>query len=235
MFLGSLLLAFAAPVLQAPAVAPVALPAPPEFAAPKAAFAIQAKQSLLEVVEAFADATGQPIVVDPDLGGLLKSQKSGLLRDVSVPPERAWTYVEALLAFHGVLWSIEVREAPMLVSLRSYSSGRGSGPATQPQPIVVDNSKLGWFERHPGFFGRVAIELPHTDVRQLVNSLRTIQSANSAFDQMINAGQANSVILTGLGTNLVQTARLLQMVDEHSSRMPPPAAAPAGAKNTEAK
>ena len=57
------------------------------------------------------------------------------------------------------------------------------------------------------------IHLPHTDVRQLSNSMRTmITDANT--QQMLPAGNTNSMVLTGFASNVAALARMLRIVDE---------------------
>jgi general secretion pathway protein D len=63
---------------------------------------------------------------------------------------------------------------------------------------------------------RTVVHLPNTDVRQLVNSLRTVQTQNQQYDSMINAGQSNAIILTGFGSNVAATVKLLLLIDQAS-------------------
>jgi hypothetical protein len=196
----------------------------PELPAPKASITIAADAKLIEVLGALADQTGQALVVDRDMRALLETSETGLLRDAKVPAELAWTYVESLLAFHGAICSFEVREAPTLVSVRSRAGQRM--PASAPVPLFADIAQLSWFERHPAFLGRVSLELPNTDVRQLVNSLRTVQSQNSTYDTLINAGQANAIVITGSGAQIAQTVQLLQLVDRQGKAAAESAVAP---------
>jgi hypothetical protein len=187
----------------------------PELPAPKAPIAIAADAKLIDVLGALADQTGQALVVDRETRALLETSETGLLRDTKVPAELAWTYVESLLAFHGAICSFEVREVPTLVAVRSRSASRA--PASAPVPLFADVAQLGWFERHPAFLGRASLELPNTDVRQLVNSLRAVQTPHSGYDSLINAGQTQAIVITGSGAQIVQTVQLLQLVDRQSA------------------
>ncbi|MBM3978398.1 MAG: hypothetical protein FJ299_15595 [Planctomycetes bacterium] len=191
----------------------------PELPRPPAAFAIAADAKLMDVLRALADSTGQAILVDQQSRTVLETTATGLLRDTNVPPAQAWPYVQSLLAFHGAQCSYELRETPTLVAVRSPNSGRGPA-GSNAVPVLLEAGQTGWLERHPGFWVRTSIKLPNTDVRQLVNSLRAVQTQN--LESVINAGESNVVIVTGFGSSVLQSVQLLRLIDEQSARHPTP-------------
>jgi hypothetical protein len=210
-----------APASAAPEM-PLALEQPPPLLAePTAPFSIRADTKLLDLVVQFGAATSTAFVIDKESRDVLSRTQTGLLGELAVEPRQAWTTVESLLLANGFLLQLAPSDGPVLVELIAAGNfGRRTSGDFSARPLTLSPAHLGWFARHPAFLGRVVFELPHTDVRQLVNSLRVVQTQNSVRESIINAGQANAVLATGTGAYLVQTARLFQRIDEISSRQP---------------
>lgn len=210
-----------APAPAAPEL-PIALEqAPPLLADPAAPFSIKADAKLLDVVVQFGAATSTAFVIDKESREILSRTQTGLLSDVGAEPRHAWTTVESLLLANGFLLQLAPTDGPLLVEVNGAANfGRRPVGDFSARPLTLAPAQLGWFERHPAFLGRVVFELPHTDVRQLVNSLRTVQTNNTVSESIINAGQVNAIIATGTGAYLVQTARVFQRIDDISSRQP---------------
>lgn len=211
--------------------APAARNAPSDpFPPPAQGLAIRAPNSegagptLDELLRGFGRATGNQILVAKSSVELLKHTPVGLLDAVELPPERVYPFVEAVLRQNGYALSLIDAHAPRLLALIDMSSGRSQPP--NPRVWSVPAEQLEGYALHPALLIQTTLELPHTDVRQLANSLRSVQGGNS-FLQIINAGSTGQVLLSGTAGEVWDCARMLLDMDaREGKRTPPPEVKP---------
>lgn len=156
--------------------------------------------------------TGVTFTADEIVQRELDSIACGVLTSVSVPAPQAWLWVESLLQHGGFVLSILSAEAPHLVAVHTQVP-RGGRP---PYPIhdhFVPASRIEALSEHPALMVSTTLELPHTDVRQLGNSLRGLTTDPTGRQNVIPVGNTNSVILSGTGQGVLQLVTILREVE----------------------
>ena len=79
--------------------------------------------------------------------------------------------------------------------------------------VFVTADELEAWAAHPAVLIQTIVSLPHVDVRQLSNSLRTlITDANT--QQMLPAGNTSSMILVGFADQVAHMATMLRKANE---------------------
>jgi hypothetical protein len=76
----------------------------------------------------------------------------------------------------------------------------------------VDVGSIELCERRPATLFQTLLTLPHTDVRTLSNSMRSLVVDPNTF-QVIPLGTSHSLILQGFGRQLADQVRMLRQVD----------------------
>jgi len=173
--------------------------------------------SLLKFVIACEQVTGINFTYTQETEGLLSSQNIKLLGTKRVPKDDFYSFFQIMMIINEFVCT-EIGAAPLSVvavsSLKTQARNTVRGDA-----IYVEPERLEDYAAQPATLITTVINLPNTDVRQLSNSMRTmITDANT--QQMLPAGNTNSMVLTGFGSNVAALARMLKIVDE-ASRIEP--------------
>jgi general secretion pathway protein D len=175
--------------------------------------------TLEDFVKVCYDATGRNFTYSKETGPQLREAKVRMFGTKRIPKQDFYAFFQIMM-FINDFGCIEVGPPHLsVIVIQSLNAARGQGPSTSNvlnKPIYVLPEDLGQYEDQPAVLIRTVVHLPNTDVRQLVNSLRTVQSPNQQFDQMINAGQSNAIILTGFGANVAAQVKLLMLIDQAS-------------------
>jgi len=169
--------------------------------------------SLADFVVACEQVTGINFTYASETESLLDSATIRLLGTKRVPKAEFYSFFQIMMIINDFVCS-EIGEAPLSVvlisSLRTTDRNTIRGDA-----IYVAPEDLETYAAQPATLITTVITLPNTDVRQLSNSMRTmITDANT--QQMLPAGNTNAMVLTGFGSNVAATARMLRIVDEAS-------------------
>ncbi|MFT5051879.1 MAG: general secretion pathway protein D [Chlamydiales bacterium] len=169
--------------------------------------------SLAQFVIACEQVTGINFTYANETQSLLESTSVRLLGTKRVPKDEFYSFFQIMMIINDFVCS-EIGEAPLSVvlisSLRTTDRNTIRGDA-----IYVAPEDLEKYAAQPATLITTVITLPNTDVRQLSNSMRTmITDANT--QQMLPAGNTNAMVLTGFGSNVAATARMLRIVDEAS-------------------
>ena len=186
--------------------------------------------SLAVLLRQLTGSTGVNFTANASVRTALEQASCGLLASLSIPPAEAWVWVESLLENEGFSLGVLSADAPHLVAV--YAQQRSSGDAWARVSMTVPSSQIEALADHPALLVSTVLELPHTDVRQLGNSLRGLTTDPTGQQTVIPVGNTNSVILSGTGRQVHQLVTMLREVDAAMARMPPPVApeaAPAGA------
>ena len=193
----------------APAVVrPIQAPLPPARQAAQVRVEGDSNDTLAELVEALGASTGVAFTMTEDVRSLMSQTRSGVAANVEIPADQLWSWVEGLLLHHGYYLSARTTQAPFLVGVAN-ASGRG-GPLGY---LRVDASELSKFSKHKALLLRTTLSLPHTDVRQLGNSLRAITASPSGSQMAVPVGNTSSIILSGPASQVLELVSLLKEID----------------------
>jgi hypothetical protein len=202
--------AFAAPGGGAPR-APAAGLLPPAKNALDIQIGENSQPSLARVLQELTASTGVSFTAVHSVRRELESVPCGVLTSVTIPPAEAWVWVESLLQNEGFSLGVLSANAPCLVAV--YPLQPRSGEAWVRAFTTVSMSEIEALAEHPALLVSTTLELPHTDVRQLGNSLRGLTTDPTGQQNVVPVGNSNSVILTGTGRQVLQLATLLREVD----------------------
>jgi type II secretory pathway component GspD/PulD (secretin) len=205
------------------ATAPIQKPGSELFPTPSAGISISDDTKLEKLVAEFSKVTGITAIADPETRTLLQKSTTGLNRAVEVPAAEVYSFVESVFVQNDLYLTVLHEREPRLFAIH----GRGVSRASREMPFVVASNDLATFTQHPAVLITTILDLAHTDVRTLSNSMRTMfTDANT--QQMIPVGNSNSLILTGLGGTVVSIAKMLQEADESAKRAEESGSRPAG-------
>lgn len=173
------------------------------------------KFTYYDLVRQYAESTDQDVTMTEDTANMLRSRVVGLSRAVEVPADKVQHTFETLLLAAGfVLAPPQVPDVPIFRVSSLYGQERSSLRANT---TFLTPDQIPMAEAHPAVLFTVTLDLPNTDVRQLSNSMRTlITDANT--QQLLPAGNSNSVVMVGFGEQIAGMARTLRIIDEAAGR-----------------
>lgn len=209
-------LALALPLLaQTPAV-PQA-PADP-FSAympmPEAALAIEqggdSALSVEDLLRAYERATSVTLVMTEETRAMLRSAGLGIAELPELEPSQVPTFVQSVLRSND--FALSPASVPELGLIGVTSLRTNARNTIRSAAITIDSDATDTMRRNPAFLMTTVIELPHTDVRQLSNSLRSmITDANVSM--LLPAGGSDSLVITGFGDWLAEMVVQLELID----------------------
>jgi hypothetical protein len=149
-----------------------------------------------------------------ETGGYLDATGILLSQELRAEPANAQVVFESILAANDFALTWLVQGPEPILEVTSLQTGRRN--TIRASSIFVPAEAVDEMARHPALLVTTILHLPNTDVRQLSNSMRTtITDANT--QQMLPAGNTNSLVLTGMGDQVASLVRMLRIVDEHSA------------------
>lgn len=181
---------------------------------PRARQAVQVRvgdssnDSLAELVTALSSSTGVAFTMSDHVRSMLSQTRSGVTTNVEIPPDQLWPWVEGLLVHHGFALTARTTEAPFLLGVWQANGRDGA-----PRYLRVEADQLASYAQHPALMIRTTLHLPHTDVRQLGNSLRAISADPSGSQMVVPVGNTSSIILSGTGSQVFELMAILQEVE----------------------
>jgi hypothetical protein len=184
--------------------------------------------NLDQLIGLLAEATGIQFAIDPATRAELQHTSTGLQSSVSVPADEAWRWVEGLLAHARFQLGVISNRPPQLLGVYPPLT-RPDQP--RPKPVLLGAGELAQCTEHPAFSYTVVLDLPHTDVRQLGNSMRGLVADPMGGQVVVPIGNTNSIVLTGSGSDVSSLAAILEQVDESARKQiekSPPSASGGG-------
>ncbi|MEZ6018217.1 MAG: secretin N-terminal domain-containing protein [Planctomycetota bacterium] len=173
--------------------------------------------SMMELVVAYGRLTGQRALLSEDARSYLLQTRVPIDRPTTVKAAEVQGFIEALLAASNFALSVERPTQPRLIRIHALSGFERS--IVRNNARIVPATDLALLRRHPAMLFTTVVDLPHTDVRQLSNSLRTmIVDANTM--QLLPAGSSNSMLITGFGPQVADLAEHLYAIDAASKDTP---------------
>ena len=171
---------------------------------------------LPKLLEEFSKVTGVTLLMDPETRSDVAKCSTGLNRSVDVPAPEVYSVVETILLQHGFYLVPAHDRDPRIATLVSINQG-GRGQNPRNSAVLVSTGDLEFYTRHPAVVVTTVVDLPHTDVRTLSNSMRTMfTDANT--QQIIPVGNTNTLIVTGFAGSVKNIVRMLQLAEESSAR-----------------
>ena len=163
-----------------------------------------------DIAMQYAELTGQKLIYNDETASLMQAQRSGIRGSVRVPAGEVQSFFELLMMSNDYLVHPLRKDEPRLLlieSLRTQARNTVRGMAHW-----TPEDSLGHFANHPATLVATVVQLPNTDVRQLSNSMRTmIVDANT--QQMLPAGNTNSMVLVGFGAQVGELRNFLKRID----------------------
>lgn len=214
MLLAATLLLALAPVPSAP-IPSAPIPSAPgahlAFPTPSDAIQIQKDLSMSSLIDLYSQATGQACLYNDETRNYLQQSTVGLNGSLTVPPDRFQEVFEAILNQNDFLLAVVCTEAPRIVKITSLNTG--ARVSVRSEAVFVPVEDLALMRSHPAMLLTTVVDLPRLDVRQLANAMRTmLVDANT--QQMLPAGNTNSLVLTGRGAELASTVEMLRLLND---------------------
>ncbi len=171
---------------------------------------------LPKLLDEFSKVTGVALLMDAETRAEVAKSSTGLNRSIEVPAPEVYSVVETILLQNGFgLVPVHDRD-PRIASLVSINQGGNRGNLRS-SAFLVTASDVEFYSRHPAVLVTTVLDLPHTDVRTLSNSMRTMFT-DASTQQIIPVGNSNTLILTGFGGQVANIVRMLQITEEASAR-----------------
>jgi type II secretory pathway component GspD/PulD (secretin) len=167
--------------------------------------------SVWDMAMDYGRLTNQHFIIDDETKGYLESNRTGLRRSLVVPKAEVQAVFEHVLEQNDFVMLLLRQENPRLLGIVSLQTGSRNN--IRSRSLFVPGAELDKWASHKSILITTVVHLPHTDVRQLSNSMRTmITDANT--QQMLPAGNTNSMVLTGFASNVTALVHMLKIVDE---------------------
>lgn len=189
------------------------------FSQPTVGITIQPGQgddpsTMKELLNLYGQVTNVSIAYTDETATYLESTKLGISEAIEVPADRVHETVQALAMMHDFALVVQTSEEPLLVEVVSLNTGARS--TIRNNAVFVEEEHLDAVAQYPAVMFTTVVTLPHTDVRQLSNSMRTmITDANT--QQMLPAGSSNSMVIVGTGRSVVGMVEMLKRIDAASA------------------
>ena len=176
------------------------------------------KPTMLDVIVQYGRLTGQRISYQSDTESMLRTIRVPLDRPTTVPASEIQGFIESLMISSDFVMTIQRAADPRIVGVYSLQTAQRNMIRTRALPVKSNDVEM--LRSHPAMLFTTAVDLPNTDVRQVSNSMRTmITDANT--QQMIPAGNSNTMVITGYGPQVAAMIEQLELIDKSSKRKSP--------------
>ena len=166
--------------------------------------------SFLNLTRTYGVLTGQHITFGEETKVMLEAAKVQLDRSLVVPASDVQRIFEVMLRQSGFSLAVESAASPRVLRIRSLESTERSEIKQASKLITADQLELA--RRHPALQFHVVVALPHSDVRQLGNSLRTMIT-DPVTTMLLPAGDSTSMVVGGFGDWVYEQVKMLQAMD----------------------
>ena len=183
--------------------------------------------SLYQFVNACEQVTELNFTWGAETEALLKNQQVNLLGVKTIRPTETQTVKERFYSFFQVMMIIsdfvctEIGEDDISV-IKIDSLATAARNNLRAGALYVEPERLADYEDQPATLITTVVSLPNTDVRQVSNSMRSMITDPNT-QQMLPAGNSQSMVLVGFGSNVVALANMLRIIDEASETEEVPA------------
>lgn len=170
---------------------------------------------LLEFVKRCQEVTGLNFVVPTESSTVMSQTELSMLGPKRVPKQDFYSFFQIIMFIHDFA-CVEVGPPGLsVIVIQNLNQQRQPGNIKQ-RAIYVQPEELERYADQPATLITTVLNLPNTEVRSLSNSLRALLTDQNT-QNMLPAGNSNSIVLTGFGSNIVQLANLLLLIDAKSA------------------
>lgn len=173
-------------------------------------------QWLTKVCELY---TGIVFTYDDATSNALAQAKVRLIGTKRVPKSEIYSFYQILMFIHGYILTRVGPEPLSIVLVQPVTPVGGQRPNNvRNESVYLTPEELEEYASQVATQVVTVLHLPHTDVRQLGNSLRGLATDPSGAQNVTPVGNTNSVILTGFASSVASLARILKLVDAESAK-----------------
>ncbi len=170
-----------------------------------------------DLIALYSKVTGQHCLMDSETQAYATNTLATPLAGeaMTIAPERLQVTFETFLIVNDFVFTPLTHGEPRLFTVTSLNTGARS--TIKSLAMYLPPDRLDEAAAHPAMLFTTVVNVPHTDVRQVTTSLRSMFSDPNT-QQMLPVGNAHAILLTGFGPNVVSLAQLLAVADEAERR-----------------
>jgi len=169
--------------------------------------------TLYQFVQACEQVTGLNFTWGTETEQLLKNQQVNLLGAKTIKKERFYSFFQVMMIISDFVCT-EIGEDDISV-IKIDSLATAARNNLRAGALYVEPERLPEYEDQPATLITTVVSLPNTDVRQVSNSMRSMITDPNT-QQMLPAGNSQSMVLVGFGSNVVALANMLKIIDDAS-------------------
>ena len=169
--------------------------------------------TLYQFVQACEQVTGLNFIWGAETEALLKNQQVNLLGAKTIEKERFYSFFQVMMIISDFVCT-EIGEDDISV-IKIDSLATAARNNLRAGALYVEPERLAEYEDQPATLITTVVSLPNTDVRQVSNSMRSMITDPNT-QQMLPAGNSQSMVLVGFGSNVVALANMLKIIDDAS-------------------
>ncbi|HVS19729.1 MAG TPA: secretin N-terminal domain-containing protein [Planctomycetota bacterium] len=162
--------------------------------------------------------TGIVFTYDDATSSALQNAKVRLIGTKRVPKAEIYSFYQILMFIHGFILTRVGPEPLAIVLVQPVQPTPGKANNVRNESVYLTPEELEQYSSQVATQVVTVLHLPHTDVRQLGNSLRGLTTDPTGAQNVVPVGNTNSVILTGFASSVASLARILKLVDAESAR-----------------
>jgi general secretion pathway protein D len=176
-------------------------------------------EHFVQACQSVTATTDSPLTFtyDDETRGYLAAARVLLIGSKTVAKKDFYNFFQILLVINDFVCTEVGPDSISVILITSLDTGARS--TIKARSVYVEPEDLHEYENQPATLITTVIHLPNTDVRQVTTALRQM-FPDPNTQQMLPAGNTNSVVLYGFGTNVVSLARMLAIVDNASKVEP---------------
>lgn len=173
--------------------------------------------NLAQFVKLCQEATGLNFTYSQDTESQLQGRTVRLLGTKRIPREDFYSWFQIMLIIENFA-CVEIGPPHLsVVQIQSLESTSTRGTTIKTKARWVAPEDVIDYADQPATLITTVVSLDNTDVRQLSTNLRPLLQ-DPATEAIMNAGQSNSLILTGFGSKIASVVRLLEVIDEADAK-----------------
>lgn len=159
------------------------------------------------------EATGLNFTYSEETQGELSRRKMRLLGTMRVPRDEFYSWFQIMLIIEQFA-CIEIGPPHMaVIQIQNLAGGNARAQTPKTYARWVDPSEIDDYADQPATLITTVVTLKNTDARQVATTLRPLL-ADTATENLMNAGQSSSLIITGFGSKIASIVRLLEVIDD---------------------
>lgn len=171
--------------------------------------------TLEQFVKICQDVTGINFTYTKDTASVLKITPLRMFGSKRIPKGDFYSFFQIMMIINDFVCSKIGPDHLAVVVITSLNAQSRTG--LRNDAVYVLPEDIDHYADQPATLITTVLDLPHTDVRTLSNSMRSMfTDANT--QQIIPVGNSNSLILTGFGSSVASIAKMLKFVDAASTK-----------------